>query len=123
LHDRANRIRESLKDDAQAIIDSGASVKQQNEAAKQLLSRLSDEERAILEQSAEFISYRVERLVYKWFAGAYPHGEDERVMLRVMWFFREMQKFNHACLIENFEWNNIETRTTPRLTIMLGGTV
>jgi hypothetical protein len=113
LHERANRIRETLKDDAQAIIDSGASVEQQNEAAKQLLSRLSDEERAILEQSAEFISYRMERLVYKWFAGAYPNGEDERVMLRVMWFFREMQKFLHANLIEDYEWNNNRNEDDP----------
>ena len=37
LHDRANRIRESLKTEAQAIIDGGASVDKQNEAAKQLL--------------------------------------------------------------------------------------
>ena len=113
LHDRANRIRESLKDESQAIIDSEASVDQQNEKAKQLLSRLSDEERAILEQSAEFISYRMERLVYRWFAAAYPHGEDERVMLRVMWFFHEMQKFLHANLIEDYEWNNNRNEDDP----------
>jgi len=87
LHDCAQKIRATMKDDAQAIIDSGASAEQQNEAARQLLSRLTDEENAILEQSHEFMSYRVERLVYKWFAAAYPKGEDERVMLRVMWFF------------------------------------
>lgn len=113
LHDRANRIRQSLKDEAQAIIDSGTSVEQQNEAAKQLLSRLSDDESAILDQSAEFICYRMERLVYKWFAGAYPHGEDARVMLRVMWFFGEMQKFNHVCLIEDYEWNNNRNEEDP----------
>jgi len=113
LHDRAQKIRATMKDDAEAIIDSGDSVEQQNEAAEQLLSRLTDEERAILEQSAEFISYRMERLVYKWFAGAYPHGEDERVMLRVMWFFREMQKFLHANLIEDYEWNNNRNEDDP----------
>ncbi len=113
MHDRANRIRESLKDEAQAIIDCGSSVDQQNEAAKELIGRLSGEERGILEQSGEFISYRMERLVYKWFASAYPHGEDERVMLRVMWFFREMQKFNHANLIEDYEWNNNRNENDP----------
>jgi hypothetical protein len=106
LHDRAQKIRATLKDDAQAIIDSGKSPEQQNEAAKQLLSRLSAQEHAILEQSNEFMIYRLERLVYKWFAVAYPKCEDERVMLRVLWFFREMQKLNYACLIEDFEWNN-----------------
>jgi hypothetical protein len=102
-----------MKDDAQAIIDSGTSAEQQNEAAKRLLSRLTDEENAILEQSHEFMSYRLERLVYKWFAAAYPRGEDERVMLRVLWFFREMQKLNHACLIEDSEWNNNRNEDDP----------
>jgi hypothetical protein len=113
LHDRAQKIRATVKDDAQAIIDSGASAEQQNEAAKQLLSRLTDGENAVLEQSHEFMSYRLERLVYKWFAAAYPKGQDERVMLRVLWFFREMQKFNHACLIEDFEWNNNRNEDDP----------
>jgi hypothetical protein len=103
LHDRAQKIKATMKDDAQAIIDSGTSVEQQNEAAKQLLSRLTEDENVILEQSHKFTSYRLERLVYKWFAAAYQRGEDERVMLRVLWFFHEMQKLNHACLIEDSE--------------------
>ncbi len=113
LHDRANKIRASFKEDTQAIIDSGKSPDQQNEAAKHLLSRLSDEENAILDQSHQFISYRLMRIIYLWFSAAYPKGEDERVMLRVIWFFHEMQKFNHACLIEDFEWNNNRNEDDP----------
>ena len=113
LHDRAQKIRATVKDDAQAIIDSGSSAEQQNEAAKRVLSKLSAEENAILEKSQEFMSYRMERLVYKWFAAAYPRGEDRRAMLRVLWFFREMQKLNHACLIEDFEWNNNRNEDDP----------
>ena len=106
LHDRAQKIRATIKDDSQAIIDSGTSAEQQNEAAKQLLSRLTDWENAILEQSFEFMSYSMEWLVYKLFAVAYPKGEDARALLRVLWFFREMQKLNYTCLIEDFEYNN-----------------
>jgi hypothetical protein len=113
LHDRAQKIRDLMKDDAQAIIESGKSPEQQNQAAKQLLSRLSVEENAILDQSHEFLIYRHERLVYKWFVAGYPKGEDARVMLRVFWFFREMQKLNHACLIEDFEWNNNRNEDDP----------
>jgi hypothetical protein len=102
-----------MKDDAKAIIDSESSAEQQNEAAKRLLSRLTHEENAILEQSNDFMTYRIERLVYKWFAAAYPRGEDERVMLRVLWFFCEMQKLNHVCLIEDFEWNNNRNEDDP----------
>jgi hypothetical protein len=113
LHDRAQKIKATMKEEAQAIIESGTSPEQQNEAAKHLLSRLTDEENAILEQSNEFMGYRLERLVYKWFASAYPKGEDERVMLRVFWFFHEMQKLNHACLIEDYEYNNNRNEDDP----------
>jgi len=113
LHERAGKIRAALKDEAQAIIDSGTSPEQQNEAAKHLLSRLTDEEKDILEQSNEFVSYRLERLVYIQFAAAYPKGEDARVMLRVLWFFHEMKKLNHACLIEDYEYNNNRNEDDP----------
>ena len=113
LHDRAHKIRSTLKEDAQAIINSAKNVEQQNEAAKQLLSRLNDWENAILEQSYEFLIYRMQRLVYKWFAASYPKGEDARAMLRVLWFFREMQKLNHACLIEDYEYNNNRNEDDP----------
>jgi hypothetical protein len=113
LHDRAQKIRATIKDDAQAIIYSGTSAEQQNEAAKRLLSRLTDDENAILEQSYEFLSYRLERLVYIWFAAAYPRGEDQRVMLRVLWFFHEMKKLNNACLIEDYEWKNNRNEEDP----------
>jgi hypothetical protein len=114
LHQRAQKIRESIKAEAEAIINNSAlGPEQQNEAAKRLINQFSDYEREVLEQSSDFISYRMERLVYKWFAAAYPHGEDERVMLRVMWFFREMQKFLHANLIEDYEWNNNRNEDDP----------
>jgi hypothetical protein len=113
LHDRAQKIRATVKDYAQAILDSGKSPDQQNEAAKQLLNKLTNEEKAILEQSYEFLIYRLERLVYSWFAAGYPKGEDERVMLRVLWFFHEMKKLNNACLIEDYEWKNNRNEEDP----------
>jgi hypothetical protein len=113
LHARAWKIRSALKDDARAIVDSGASPEQQNEAAKQLLNRLTDEEKALLEQSFKFMTYRIMRLVYNWFAVTYPKGQDDRAMLRVLWFFSEMRKFNNSCLMEDFEWNNNRNEDDP----------
>jgi uncharacterized protein (DUF2225 family) len=113
LHDRAQKIRVAYKHDTQAIIDSDMSPEQQNEAAKQVLSRLTEWENAVLEQSHEFLRYRLMRLVYNWFAAAYPKGEDARVMLRVLWFFNEMQKFNNACLIEDYEWTHNRNEDDP----------
>ena len=34
-------------------------------------------------------------------------------MLRVLWFFHEMQKFNHDCLIEDYEYNNNRNEDDP----------
>jgi hypothetical protein len=87
LHDQARKIRAAFKDNAQAIVDSGMSPDQQNEAAHQLLKRLTNQENAILEQSGEFLTYRLQRLIINWFAAAYPKGEEPRVMLRVYLVF------------------------------------
>jgi hypothetical protein len=79
LHDRAHKIRATVKDDAKALVDNRKSPDQQNEAAKHLLNKLTDEEKAILEQSYEFLIYHLERLVYNWFAATYPRGETLKI--------------------------------------------
>jgi hypothetical protein len=113
LHDRAQKIRDAFKQEAQAIIDSDMSPEQQNEAAQQVLSRLTDDEQAVLDRSYEFLIYRMQHLVYKWFSSAYPKGTDARVMMRIVWFFDEMRKFNHVCLIEDYEYNHNRNEDNP----------
>jgi hypothetical protein len=113
LHDQAQKIRATIKDQAQAILNSEESPQQQNEAAKQLLITLTDEQNAILDQSLQFLTYRIKHLVYKWFAAGYPKDEDPRVLLRVQWFFDEMTKFNRACLMEDYEYNNHRNEDDP----------
>ena len=104
---------QSFQQDTQAIINSDMSPEEQNQAAKQLLSRLTDQENAVLEQSYDFLRYRMIRLVYNWFATAYPKGADARVMLRVQWFFSEMQKFNHVCLLEDYAFEHNRNEDDP----------
>jgi hypothetical protein len=113
LHDRAQKIREAFKAEAQAIIDSDMSPEQQNEAAQQVLNKLTENEQAVLDRSYEFLIYRLQHLVYKWFSSAYPKGADARVMLRIIWFFGEMRKFNHICLIEDYEFDHNRNEDNP----------
>jgi hypothetical protein len=114
LHDRAQKIRDTFKDDAEKIInDETLTFKKANELSEHLINRISAEDKAILEKSYDFMSYRTERLVYKWFAAGYPNGQDTRVMLRVMWFFREMQKLNHVNQLEDAEWNTNRNEDDP----------
>jgi hypothetical protein len=114
LHDRAQKIRDTFKDDAEKIInDETLTFEKANELSEHLINRISDEDKAILEKSYDFMSYRMERLVYKWFAAGYPNGQDARVMLRIMWFFREMQKLNHVNQLEDAEWNTNRNEGDP----------
>jgi hypothetical protein len=114
LHDRAQKIRDAFRDDAAKIIsDESLTFEQANERSQQLVNRMSDGEKAILEQSYNFMSYRMERLVYKWFAAGYPKGDDTRVFLRVMWFFSEMQKLNHVNQLEDAEWKTNRNEDAP----------
>lgn len=114
LHDSAQKIRDAFKGDAEKIIcDDSLTFGQANELSEHLVNRISAEDKAILEKSYDFMSYRMERLVYKWFAAGYPKGQDTRVMLRVMWFFREMQKLNHVNQLEDAEWNTNRNEDDP----------
>jgi hypothetical protein len=113
LHDRAQKIRDAFKQEAQAIIDSDMSPEQQNEAAQKVLSRLTDDEQAVLDRSYEFLIYRMQNLVYKWFSAGCPKGMDARVMLRIIWFFGEMRKFNNVCLIEDYEYDHNRDEDSP----------
>jgi hypothetical protein len=114
LHNHAQAIRETMRAEAEEIINNtDLTIEQQNEMSKQLLSRLTERERAILEQSNNFIEYRMKRLLYKYFAAGYPKGEDTRVMLRVMWFFREMDKLNYVNHLEDYEFEHNRNEEDP----------
>ena len=114
LHDRTKKIRDAFKDDAEKIIcDGSLTFEQANELSQQLINRISDSEKTILERSYDFMSYRMEHLVYKWFAAGYPKGQDTRVLLRVMWVFREMQRLNHVNQLEDAEWNTNRDEDDP----------
>jgi len=107
LYNRAQAIRETMRAEAEEIINNtDLTIEQQNEMSKRLLSRLTEREKAILEQSSNFIEYRLKRLLCKYFGAGYPQGEDTRVMLRVMWFFREMDKLNYVNHMEDYEFEH-----------------
>jgi hypothetical protein len=76
LHSQANAIKKNFRAEAEEIINStDLTIQQQNDMAKKLLARLSEHERALLEQSSNFIDYRLKRLLYKYFGAGYPKGE------------------------------------------------
>ena len=114
LHEHARRIRDSLRVQAEEIInDTNLTFEQQNEMAKHVISQLTERETDILDESNRFIDYRLIRLVYKHFVGGYPHQKDDRVLMRVVWFFKEMDKQNHVNFFTDSEWNHNRNEDDP----------
>jgi N-acetyl-gamma-glutamylphosphate reductase len=114
LHEHARRIRDSLRVQAEEIInDTSLTLEQQNEMAKDVLSQLSEREIDILDESNKFLDYRLMRLVYKRFVSGYPHQKDDRVLMRVVWFFMEMEKQNHVNFFTDSEWEHNRNEDDP----------
>jgi hypothetical protein len=114
LHEYARRIRDSLKVQAEEIInDNSLTLEQQNEMAKHVISQLTEREIDILDESNKFIDYRLMRLVYKRFVSGYPQQKDDRVLMRVVWFFMEMEKQNHINFFTDSEWEHNRNEADP----------
>jgi hypothetical protein len=114
LHEHARRIRDSLKVQAEEIInDISLTLEQQNELAKHVISQLTERETDILDESDKFIDYRLMRLIYKRFVSGYPHQKDDRVLMRVVWFFMEMEKQNHVNFFTDSEWEHNRNEDDP----------
>jgi hypothetical protein len=114
LHDKAEKIRETLRPKAKAIInDTTLTLEEQEQASKALLAELDDYQKTVLEQSSKFIDYRLRQLVCKYFEAAYPEERDTRVQLRVLWFFEEMQKFNELNKLEDWAFEHNRNEEAP----------
>jgi hypothetical protein len=97
LHYKAEKIRETFRPQAKAIIsDTTLTLEEQEQASKALLAELDDYQKTVLEESSRFLEYRLRRLVCKYFEAAYPEERDTRVQLRVLWFFEEIKKIQRV---------------------------
>ena len=60
LHDKAEKIRETLRQQAKAIIsDTTLTLEEQEQASKALLAELDDYQKTVLEESSKFLEYRL----------------------------------------------------------------
>jgi hypothetical protein len=114
LHDKAEKIRETFRPRAKAVInDTTLTLEEQEQASKALLAELDDYQKTVLEESSKFLDYRLRQLVCKYFEAAYPEEEDTRVQLRVLWFFNEMKKFNELNKVEDWAFEHNRNEEAP----------
>ena len=106
LHARAEKIKERFRADAGEIMFSNTlTYEEQTVKAQELLKRLTEDEKFVLDESAKFVRFRLFRLLFKVFSSMFPKIHYKEVTERIVWFFEDMQKLVNAKAIEDSEWN------------------
>ena len=106
LHERAEKIKERFRVDAEEILFSNTfTFEEQTVKVQELLKGLTEDEKFVLDESAKFVRFRLTRLLFKVFSSMFPKIHYKEVIERIVWFFEDMQKLVNAKAIEDSEWN------------------
>ena len=113
LNKKANRIRQNVNSDIMTVWhnDKLTLDEKQNETMK-AFNELDEKEKQIVSKDTEFSIRRLQDLVIKYFEATFPHKSREP-LLRVTWFFNEMDKLGVAKYIEDSEWHHNRNEDDP----------
>ena len=93
LFDKASEIRDRLYPEVKALMDNEKlTFDERLKTAQQIYSDLTPYETAILTKDFEFCVLRLKDLILKFFEPQFPKASRDTVNLRILWFFREMDK-------------------------------
>lgn len=110
---KANQIRRTMKIDVTAIWHNDAlTFEQKYEATLKSYSHLSEEEQQIVSKDTEFYVRRLQDILIQFFAATFPTKSREP-LLRVTWFFQEMNKLAVAKFMEDSEWTHHRHEEEP----------
>jgi len=101
---KANRIRQNLDVDILKIWhnDELRFEEKQKETVR-AYNQLDEEEKRIVSKDTEFAVRRLQELLIRYFEGKFPNRSIEP-LLRVTWFFQEMDALAIAKFMEDSEW-------------------
>ena len=104
LNKKANRIRQNLNIDIMTIWhnDKRTFEEKQKETLK-AYNELDEQEKQILSKDTEFSIRRLQDMLTKYFEATFPYKSTEP-LIRVTWFFNEMDKLRFAKYFEDSEW-------------------
>lgn len=113
LYNRANRIRQNINVDIMSIWhnDKLTYEEKQKETLK-AYNELDEKEKQIISKDSEFCVRRLQDLLIKYFEATFPDKSREP-LLRVTWFFNEMDKLAVTKYLEDSEWNHNRNEDDP----------
>ena len=113
LYNRANRIRQNINVDIMSIWhkDKLTLEEKQNETLK-VFNELDEHEKQIVSKDTEFFIKRLQDLLIRYFEATFPYKSRDP-LLRVTWFFNEMDKLVVAKYMEDSEWHHNRNEDDP----------
>ena len=113
LYDRANRIRQNINVDIMSIWhnDKLTYEEKQKETLK-AYNELDEKEKQIISKDAEFCVRRLQDILIKYYEATFPNKSRDP-LLRVTWFFKEMDKLCVAKYMEDSEWCHNRNEDDP----------
>ena len=106
LNKKANRIRQNMNVDIMTVWhnDKLTFEDKQKETSK-AYNKLDEKEKQILSKDTEFYVRRLQDILIEYFEAIFPYKSREP-LLRVTWFFNEMDKLTVTKYLEDSEWNH-----------------
>ena len=93
LYDKAHAIRERLYPEVKELMENETlTFNERLEAARNIYSDLTPAEQAVIQKDQEFNILRLRDLLIKFFEPQFPKAAKDTVNIRILWFFREMDK-------------------------------
>jgi hypothetical protein len=109
----ANRIRQNISVDVTEIWrNNKLTFDQKQEVTIKIYNQLDEREKQILSKETEFLKRRLEDILISYFEATFPYKSREP-LLRVTWFFNEMDKLALPNFIEDSEWYHNRNEDDP----------
>lgn len=113
LSRQANRIRQNISVDVTEIWrNNKLTIDQKQEETIKIYNQLDEREKQILSKETDFLKRRLEDILISYFEVTFPYKSREP-LLRVTWFFNEMDKLALAKFIEDSEWYHNRNEDDP----------
>ena len=110
---RANIIRQNLNVDIMKIWhDNKLTFEEKQKETIKVYNTLDENQKQILTKDTEFWNRRLQDILIKCFESTFPNKSREP-LLRVIWFFNEMNKLTIAKYMEDSEWHHNRNEDNP----------
>ena len=113
LNKKANRIRQKINIDIMTVWhDNKLTLEEKQKETLKTYNTFDETEKQIVSKDTEFSIRRLQDILIKYFEATFPDKSREP-LLRVTWFFNEMDKLGVDKYMEDSEWHHNRNEDDP----------